>query len=459
MRPTLSLVLGLSTVLCAACGDTSPAPPTPPPPVPAELDYGSVSRGRCSPVWATWGQAPNERLGQQLVRIGDMDGDRVTDVVASASSVGDPVRLRIISGATGRLIRTFSVAAEQVFTVTALGDVDGDRVPDIAMAGDRQFAGLEEMVLVVSGATGGVIWEQVSAPGDRLVLSTAARSDVNDDGVRDLLFGHIGPDADLGEVRTLDGATGRLLSTIAPPRDSLEFGTRTAELGDVNADGEPDLLVTDAFGPASDLALGVAVAVSGRDHSTLWAHSGRRGSHPDAASEPSFFGNVITPRAVDLNGDGAGDIVVAAHVQYVDGIGNEAGEVTALSGRTGAALWRTSGDRVLELSGINTALAGDVNGDGVEDILVGAPQHFGSVLVLGGVGRAVVLSGRDGSVLVEINGEAAGTKRSDGLGLGGDGLGGDINGDGRADLVLSAFGADAADAQDAGIVFAVSCAP
>ncbi len=456
----------LCTVALVACQDSvSPGDPIPP----DDLAYGSVTRGTCSSLWAAWGDAANDVLGQYVIRVGDIDEDGVEDLAATLSRSGTPARIRLLSGKTGGEIRTFSVPADSVFSLTATGDLDDDGVPDLAMAGARETDSTEgdvsipgyvqELVLAVSGATGLTLWEQAGDPNARFALSVAAGDDVNDDGAADLLFGHIGPDALVGEVRILNAKTGALLDTIPPPHDSDSFGTRAAAMGDLNGDAAADYFVTDAYGPTTDFALGIGMAVSGADDAVLWAQVGRRGSGALAAEQPSFFGNVITPTPADLNGDGVLDLVVAAHVQYVDDVGKETGEVTALAGDTGEILWRLPGTRELELFGVNVTFVGDINGDAVMDVLVGAPQHFGSDLVLGGVGRAVVVSGHDGSVLVEVGGVVKGADLSDGLGLAGDSLGADVDGDGRADFVLSAYRADAGDAKDTGVVFALSCAP
>jgi len=143
-------------------------------------------------------------------------------------------------------------------------------------------------------------------------------------------------------------------------------------------------------------------------------------------------------RAVgDLDADGVVDFAATA-----PGRGGGAGRVSAWSSRTGRMLFSADGKRGDRL-GNSVAPAGDVDGDGVGDVVVGAP---------GGTDRpgyALVLSGKSGALLLRLDGEAAG----DQFGLGVCGAG-DLDGDGRAEIAVSAWRSDGPGgaAPDAGAV-------
>jgi hypothetical protein len=137
--------------------------------------------------------------------------------------------------------------------------------------------------------------------------------------------------------------------------------------------------------------------------------------------------------AGDVNGDGVADIVAGATgVTPLACVASpRAGRVYVYSGRTGAQLLRVDGDTAGDQFGGAVGAAGDVDRDGRADVLVGAPCHDGP----GGVdaGRAYVISGRTGAVLRTHDGVEAG----DGFGWGAAGLG-DVTGDHRADYIVGA---------------------
>ena len=215
------------------------------------------------------------------------------------------------------------------------------------------------------------------------------------------------------------------------------LGCSVSGAGDVNGDGTPDLIVGAPYDDNNGDESGSARVLSGLDGSTLFTFNG------DSAGDR--FGDSVSG-AGDVNGDGRADLVVGAPHD-----GGNRGSVRVLSGLDGSTLFTFNGDRAGDYFGDpfgdsapdqigdstgdhfgrSVSGAGDVNGDGRADLIVGAP-HGG-----GNRGSARVLSGLDGSTLFTFNGDSAG----DHFGRSVSGAG-DVNGDGRADLIVGALGDD-----------------
>src|SRR5262249_54236580 len=152
------------------------------------------------------------------------------------------------------------------------------------------------------------------------------------------------------------------------------FGWAVSELRDVNGDGVTDLIVGEVNG-GSDTR-GRVGATPGRPHNLLWGPAGRAGDQNGYA----------VADAGDVNGDGIPDVISGA-----PGSGNDPGRAYIYSGATGRTIARLHGHRAGEEFGAAVASAGDVNGDGVPDLLVGAP---GSGAARPPARRAYVRSGR-----------------------------------------------------------------
>ena len=147
----------------------------------------------------------------------------------------------------------------------------------------------------------------------------------------------------------------------------------------------------------------------------------------DGDDADDLFG-VSVSGAGDVNGDGFADLVVGAPGDSNNG--TDSGSARVYSGIDGNVLYTFNGDDAGDQLGISVSGAGDVNGDGFADLIVGANRdnNNGSVS-----GSARVYSGIDGNVLYTFDGDDAG----DQLGISVSGAG-DVNGDGFADLIVGA---------------------
>ncbi len=223
-------------------------------------------------------------------------------------------------------------------------------------------------------------------------------------------------------------------------------------VGDVNGDGNPDILSGAPFadsdpdgipGNGDELsAAGKGFVWSGKDGVTLHMVEG--------AVAEARMGWSQAP-AGDANLDGYADFAFGAYLELIDpdGVpGNaddiiNAGKVHVYSGRDGSELWQRSAENSLDFLGRSLCGGEDLNGDGIPDVVAGAP--FFSIDPDGtadtgdehaNVGRVYAFSGFDGSTLWTRDGESAGIHLATVKALS---LAGDFNADGVADVMASSF--------------------
>ena len=263
---------------------------------------------------------------------------------------------------------------------------------------------------------------------DSFGISVSGAGDVNGDGFADLIVGaerddNNGPDS--GSARVFSGADGSVLYNFDGDSSFDRFGHSVSGAGDVNGDGFDDLIVGAFSDDNNGTGSGSARVFSGADGSVLYNFDG------DSANDR--FG-ISVSGAGDVNGDGFADLVVAADLDGNNGIINS-GSARVFSGADGSVLYNFDGDTANNGLGTSVSGAGDVNGDGFADVIVGTEQvdsnGFSS-------GSARVFSGADGSVLYNVDGDS--TNGFFGSSVSG---AGDVNGDGLADVIVGARGTGA----------------
>jgi hypothetical protein len=310
--------------------------------------------------------------------------------------------------------------------VAAVGDLNQDGFDDILIGAYGVRHGgvsLSGSVYLRSGADGSILrqWHG-QAVGAALGYSVASAGDLNGDGTNDILIG--APYADVngnstaGAAMAYSGVDGSLLHRWLGTTAGDKLGLAVAGAGDVNADGFDDVVVGN---PGSNNGKEVYV-FSGVDGSILhtWGTAGLSDQHGSTLAGVG-----------DINGDGFSDVMVGAPLNNNSNNLTASGKVLVYSGADGSILYTWRGWSAYAYFGHSVAGAGDVNGDGTNDLIVGAITTDRNGLT--DSGSADVYSGADGTLLFRWNGEAA----DDQLGAV-VASAGDINHDGHSDLLVSA---------------------
>lgn len=362
------------------------------------------------------GDSTADRLGTSVAAAGDIDQDGFLDFIVGApgvdSGASNAGAVRVFSGRDGSILLSLSGSAsdEGMGTfVTAVGDVDGDGVPDL-FAGSplADLAGDQSGVArVLSGKTGALLFRfDGHAQDDSVGIAATAAGDLDLDGFADFAIGVPGQRT----VEIHSGKTGTLLTSFT--NDVSSFGSALAVAGDLDGDGVLDLIVGAPF-PGHN-ASGHTIVVSGGTGAKLFEVKGRTAN--------DGFGRSVS-RASDVNGDGVPDLIVGAPVFYA----TAPGYAEVYSGKDASRLASFEGDQATDDFGISVSDAGDLDQDGFGDLMVGDrfddPDGRRP-------GSAWVFSGRNGSVLYSVSGgrlDELGTSVSHA---------GDVNGDGIPDLVV-----------------------
>ena len=459
------------------------------------------------------GERERDRSGDSVSDIGDVNGDGIDDLIIGAA-FADPngaesgrsyvvfgrsqgfdatLQLSALDGSNGFVVDGETTGDFSGWRVSAAGDVNGDGTDDLIIgAPNADPNGAESgRSYVVFGQTDGFdATLQLSALDgsngfkldgeaayDRAGRSVSDAGDVNGDGIDDLIIGAPSSDPNGGnsgrsyvvfgrtagfdatlQLSALDGTNGFKLDGEATYSGA---GRSVSAAGDVNGDGIGDLVIgAPGAGPNGERS-GRSYVVFGRTDGfdaalQLSALDGSNGFKLDGEAALNFAGRSVSD-AGDVNGDGINDLLIGnydldldtassgrSYVVFGDPEGFDATlQLSALDGVDGFKLDGTTGD----YSGRSVSTAGDINGDGIDDLVIDAeyadPNGNNSgrgYVVFGKIGEPVSplpLVSLDGTDGFRIAGEAGGDRAGSSVSAAGD-----VNGDGIDDLIIGARRAD-----------------
>ena len=399
--------------------------------------------------------------GHSVSSAGDINGDGIDDLIIGAYEA-DPngnngagesyvvfgkdtafnatLELSSLTGSNGFVIEGIDAGDRSGVSVSSAGDINGDGINDLIIgayradpngddgagesyvvfgkdtAVDGAFAGTLELSSL-TGSNGFVI-EGIDA-GDRSGVSVSSAGDINGDGINDLIIGayRADPNGDDGagesyvvfgkgtsvvefgaelELADLNGSNGFVIEGI---NDSDFSGGSVSSAGDINGDGIDDLIIgAREADPNGNNNAGQSYVVFGKDTAVDGAFEatfelsdldGSDGFVIEGINDSDFSGGSVSS-AGDINGDGIDDLIIGAreadpngnnnagqsYVVFgkdtaVDGAFEATFELSDLDGSDGFVL---NGIDAFDYSGGSVSSAGDINGDGIDDLIIGAPD-------------------------------------------------------------------------------------
>lgn len=488
---------------------------------PAVFELSLLPSGDGSEGFVLNGLDDFDSSGISVSSAGDINGDGFGDIIIGAP-FGDPggddrageayivfgtdqgfdpqFELSSLNGSNGFVVLGLDEYDNAGISVASAGDINGDGFDDILVGADRADPGGEgssgETYVIFGtdqGFSAGFTPSNLNGSNGFVIngidiadfsgRSVSGAGDINGDGVDDIVIGATGADP-AGEVYVVFGSTSGFSSSFnlsslngsngftingIDGSDGVtagdQIGAAVASAGDFNGDGIDDLIIGAQFAdPGGNESAGETYIVFGSSSGyganfNLSSLNGSNGFILNGADEFDASGRVVSS-AGDINGDGFDDVIIGAfdadpngtlsagETYVVFGTDQNLGTNVSLANLNGATGFVINGIDAFDQSGQAVSGAGDLNGDGIDDLIIGAPNADAGVL--GNAGESYVifgttqgfgasfdlanLDGTNGFIINGINaGDGSGTSVS---------AAGDVNGDGIGDLIIGAPGGD-----------------